>query len=250
MIRLSPSTLSLYKECPRCFWLQLNEKVARPRGIFPSLPGGMDIVIKKYFDKYRGSLPPELDGKIDGVLMDNMALLNKWRNWRSGLAYYDKERDAVLFGAIDDCLTKEASRKSPIANREKLYMPLDYKTRGFPPKAGASEIYYQHQLDAYALLFSENGYKVGDHGYLVYYYPKVVRENGAVDFEVKSVKINIDTERIRKMFQDAVDLLNGDLPKAHSGGANGSASCEFGIWYKLVSLREISHRETMDGEFD
>jgi hypothetical protein len=39
--------------------------VQRPRGIFPSLPGGMDIVIKKYFNKYRGSLPPELSGKIN-----------------------------------------------------------------------------------------------------------------------------------------------------------------------------------------
>ncbi len=223
MIRLSPSTLSLYKECPRCFWLQLNEKVARPRGIFPSLPGGMDIVIKKYFDKYRGSLPPELTGKIDGVLMDDMALLNKWRNWRSGLEYYDKERDAVLFGAIDDCLINKT-----------YYMPLDYKTRGFPPQEGASEVYYQHQLDAYALLFSENGYKAGDHGYLVYYYPKVVKENGAVDFEVKPIKIEINIERIRKMFVEAVELLKGDLPSEHSYGRNGSAMCEFGTWHKLA----------------
>lgn len=231
MIRLSPSTLSLYKECPRCFWLQINEKVARPRGIFPSLPGGMDLVIKSYFDKYRGSLPPELAGKIDGVLMDDMALLNKWRNWRTGLEYYDKEKDAVLFGALDDCLVK--STKSEIRST-KHYMPLDYKTRGFPPQEGASEEYYQHQLDAYTLMLAENGYEVGDHAYLVYYYPKVVKENGAVDFEVKPVKIGTNTERIRKMFRGAVDVLSGDLPRSHSGGANGSALCEFGTWYKLA----------------
>lgn len=216
MIRLSPSTISLYKECPRCFWLQLNEKVQRPRGIFPSLPGGMDLAIKKYFDKYRGALPPELEGKIDGVLMDDMPLLNKWRNWRSGLTYRDKDRDAILFGALDDCLIQSKS-----------YMPLDYKTRGFPPKDGASEEYYQHQLDAYALMLAENAYKVLDYAYLVYYYPKEVKENGIVAFEVKPVKINTDIERARKIFTEAVDLLKGKLPKEHS-------TCEFGIWYKLA----------------
>lgn len=214
MIRLSPSTLSLYKECPRCFWLQLNEKVQRPRGIFPSLPGGMDIVIKKYFAKYRGSLPPELEGKIAGVLMEDFALLNKWRNWRTGLEYYDKEHDAMLSGALDDCLINE-----------ELYIPLDYKTRGFPPKDGASEEYYQHQLDAYALLLSENGYKSGDYAYLVYYYPREVKENGIVEFEVKPVKITIDIERSRRMFEKAADLLHGELPEKHS--------CEFCIWHKL-----------------
>lgn len=245
MIRLSPSTLSLYKECPRCFWLQLNEKVQRPRGIFPSLPGGMDLVIKSYFDKYRGSLPPDLEGKIDGVLMDDMPLLNKWRNWRTGLEYYDKERDATLFGALDDCLVQYTRLPAPRVQASggqakyniqhtKSYMPLDYKTRGFPPKDGASEEYYQHQLDAYALMLFHNGYKIGDHAYLVYYYPKEVKENGVVNFEVKPVKIQTNIERVRKTFRDAVDLLNGDLPRVHAGGTNGSASCEFGIWHKLA----------------
>lgn len=231
MIRLSPSTLSLYKECPRCFWLQLNQKIARPRGIFPSLPSGMDIVIKSYFDKYRGALPPELLGKIDGILMDDMSLLNKWRNWRIGLTYHDKERDATLSGALDDCSMKKS--KSEI-RATKYYIPLDYKTRGFPPKEGASEEYYQHQLDAYALLLAENGYKVFDYAYLIYYYPKEVKENGVVEFEVKPVKIQTDTERICKMFEEAVDLLKGELPAEHSSGSNGSASCEFGFWHKLA----------------
>jgi hypothetical protein len=201
----------------------MNEKVARPRGIFPSLPGGMDLVIKKYFDGYRGKLPPELEGKINGVLMDDMDLLDAWRNWRTGLEYYDKERDAMLFGALDDCLVKSH-----------FYIPLDYKTRGFPPKDGASEEYYQHQLDAYALLLSENGYPTADFAYLVYYYPKEVKENGQVDFAVSPIKIEIDIERIRKMFQDAVLLLKGAIPKSHGWGVNGEARCEFGLWHKLA----------------
>src|SRR3989344_3937655 len=67
-IRLSPSTgLNLFRDCPRCFWLHYNKNVHRPRGIFPSLPGGMDLVLKDYFDQFRGSLPPELEGKVRGT---------------------------------------------------------------------------------------------------------------------------------------------------------------------------------------
>jgi len=226
MIRLSPSTISLYKECPRCFWLHMNEKVQRPRGIFPSLPGGMDIVIKSYFDKYRGSLPPELEGKIDGVLMEDLPLLNRWRNWRSGLEYHDKERDAVLFGALDDCLTLD---KKVGPKTKAYYLPLDYKTRGYPPKDGASELYYQHQLDAYSLMLHENGYKTADYAYLVYYFPKEVKEHGAVEFEVYPVKIQTDTERARRLFESALDTLKSPLPQEHARNF-----CEFGVWHKLA----------------
>jgi len=60
--RLSPSALNLMKECPRCFWLAQHKVWKRPAGIFPSLPSGMDKILKIHFDKFRdkGQLPPEL----------------------------------------------------------------------------------------------------------------------------------------------------------------------------------------------
>lgn len=213
MIRLSPTTgLNLFRECPRCFWLHYNEKVHRPRGIFPSLPNGMDLVIKDYFDKYRGELPPEIKDKVVGQLMPDVDLMNKWRDWRTGLEYHDEKRDAVLFGALDDCLAKED-----------YYIPLDYKTRGFSPKDGDSEKYYQTQLDTYALLLSENGYKTKDFAYLIYYYPEEVKEDGIVKFNIKPVKVNTDLERAKKTFEDAVGLLRGPIPKQHS-------DCDYCSW--------------------
>jgi len=38
-------------ECPRCFWLQIVKNIKRPAGIFPSLPSGMDKILKVHFDK-------------------------------------------------------------------------------------------------------------------------------------------------------------------------------------------------------
>lgn len=64
--KFSPSSLSLLKDCPRCFWLQFNKGIKRPDSIFPSLPSGMDRVLKAHFDSFIGSkeLPPEL--KLSG----------------------------------------------------------------------------------------------------------------------------------------------------------------------------------------
>ena len=138
-------------------------------------------MIKSYFDRYRGSLPPELQGAVKGVLVPDMVLMNKWRNWRTGLEYNDKKINATLFGALDDCLLIDG-----------LYTPLDYKTRGSAPEPGSSERNYQVQLDSYALLLEANGYSVSHLGYLIYYFPEEVREQGQVKFNVKVVAITAE----------------------------------------------------------
>ena len=66
MYKLSPSSVGFLRECPRCLWLYANDNISRPFGVFPSLPSGMDRVLKVYFDKYRvnGELPREIVGKV------------------------------------------------------------------------------------------------------------------------------------------------------------------------------------------
>jgi hypothetical protein len=196
----------------------MNKKLHRPRGIFPSLPGGMDNVIKIYYDKYRklGKLPPEIENKVKGKLLSDVKLMTKWRNWRTGLEYHDAKRDAVLFGALDDCLVDG-----------NFYIPLDYKTRGSSPKDGTSEEYYGNQLSCYNLLLKENGFKVRDYGFLVYYYPKSVRKDGLVQFSVKPLKIKADAETGRETFEKAVKLLKSKEPKQHT-------ECEYCNWGDLL----------------
>jgi len=215
-VRLSPTTgLNLFLECPRCFWLRYNEDVHRPDTIFPSLPGGMDRIIKEYFDTFRqgAGLPPELKGKVDGKLVSDQELMDNWRNWRRGLKFEDEKLDATLSGALDDCLIDGES-----------YIPLDYKTRGAAPKEGQSQEYYQTQLDCYAFLLEKNGYKVKDYAYLVYYFPDKVVGDHLVKFNIEVVKVSTDPKRAYKIFSDAVKLLKGPIPEKHT-------ECGFCAWY-------------------
>lgn len=212
-VQLSPSSLNTFLECPRCFWLYKAKGVHRPRGPMSSLPSGMDLLIKDYFDKYRakGELPPGLRGKVEGKLLDNQELLNQWRNRGGGLYYKDKELNAILLGLLDECFVDNG-----------FYIPVDYKTRGFALKED-SEKYYQNQLNCYTLLLEENGYKHLSFGYLIFYIPKEIREDGIVKFSIEPIKVKTNPQEARKVFQEAVELLRGPVPASHS-------ECEFCSW--------------------
>lgn len=203
-IRLSPSALNLFLDCPRCFWLDKNKGIKRPRGIFPSLPGGMDLVIKKYFDTYRAKndLPPEIKGKVSGQLFPDIGTLEKWRSWRAtNLCYEDKNINAILSGALDDCLLEDS-----------CYIPLDYKTRGSELKEDPKR-YYQNQLDCYCLMLEHSGFRTKGLAYLLYYWPEEVRQDGVVKFHVEPIKIETDIESAKKTIDDAVKLLSLSMPQ-------------------------------------
>lgn len=217
MIKLSPSTLNLFLECPRCFWLDKVRNIKRPRGIFPTLPGGMDREIKLYFDSFRvqKKLPAELIGKdFEGVqLFHEQEKLDRWRQWRTGLEYKDKN-GSILSGALDDLLVKDGK-----------YVPFDYKTKGSPTTEDDAIKYYQNQLDCYTLLLEENHLPAAGYGLLLYYSPKSVSENGRVFFELQAIKVATDFERARKTFEQAVTLLRkSDEPTINS-------QCEYCNWF-------------------
>jgi hypothetical protein len=204
--KLSPSALSLMEDCPRCFWLHYRGK-KRPSGIFPSLPSGMDKILKIHFDKFRdkGELPPEIreSGECKGCkLFNDKQLLDVWRNNFKGISWTDKNGN-ILHGAVDNILVKG-----------KKLIILDYKTRGFPLKEDTHET-YQNQLDIYNFLLRINGYDTEDFGFLLFYYPKEVLETGEVVFHTKLVKMKIDVSNAEKLWKRALKLLNGKCPKKH-----------------------------------
>jgi hypothetical protein len=183
----------------------------------------MDLVIKEYFDGYRArnEMPPEVRGKVPGKLFADRAVLDKWRNWRlSNLRYEDKNYNAVLIGALDDCLEDEGS-----------YIPLDYKTRGSELKDDPRR-YYQTQLDCYCLMLTACGYKSNGLGYLLYYWPREVREDGVVCFTVKPIRIETDIEAAKKIVREAAMLLASRIPKP-------SGQCEY---CGLVAKRTVCEK--------
>ncbi len=207
--KLSPSSINLYLECPRCFWLEKHEKWKRPATVFPSLPSGMDRILKEHFDKFRDKeeLPPEIcthehcNGlKLFGQNKEEKELLSSWRNNFKGIKYKD-EKGNTLFGAVDNIL-----------KNNDILIVLDYKTRGYPVKED-TPAHYQNQMDTYNYLLRKNGYKTEDYTFLLFYVPSKVTQTGEVIFDTTLVKIKTNPKNAEKNYTNAIKCLEGEEPK-------------------------------------
>ncbi len=205
IFRLSPSSLNLLHECPRCFWLDKHGIWKRPEGIFPSLPSGMDRILKVHFDKFRDRslLPPEIAENSECVgmkLFNDKELLKTWQNNRKGISFKD-ENGNELHGAVDNILQKGSE-----------LIVLDYKTRGYGLKEDTHE-HYQLQLDLYNLMLRKNNYETEDFAFLLFYVPKEVTETGEVIFDTTLKKMPISVKNAEETWKKALALLNSECPE-------------------------------------
>ncbi len=200
--KLSPSALNLFKDCPRCFWLDKVKGIKRPEGIFPSLPSGIDKVLKAHFDKHRAKneIPKELDLK-DVKLFDDTEKLKVWTANLKGIPYTDKDGN-ILRGAVDEVLVNTKNNKLIV---------LDFKTRGFPCKDDTHE-HYIDQLNIYNYLLRKNNYETEDYGYLMFFHPKELTEKATFIFNIDLMKIPTDIKRAEQLWKAAIECLNGKMP--------------------------------------
>lgn len=210
---LSPSSLRLYKECPKCFWMLIREQKKRPEAIYPSLPFGVDKVLKERFDYYRekGGLPPELR-KLGKVKLFDHVLLPVWRTGYQGLQWKD-ESGNILRGAVDDLLDKEG----------KLVV-LEYVTRGYPLKDNTTS-YYQNQLNLYTFLLQKNGFSTEGYAYLLFFHPKSVNWQGDIWFHKELHQLDVNVAEAERLFKEALAVLDSACPESAEG-------CEFCRWKK------------------
>lgn len=187
--------------------MQVNEDLRRPQGPFPSLPGGMDAVLKTFTDGHRtrGTLPPELAGTTKGKLYPNQEKLDRWRDaLRGDLRYADQTLGVEVIGGVDDLLEEGGA-----------LTPLDFKTRGWAVKEDTHR-HYEHQLDLYAWLLEKLGEKVSGRGILLFFSPTAYEGKGSARFRVEPVVLKTDVARAQALLERAVKTSNGPLPTKHA----------------------------------
>jgi hypothetical protein len=179
------------------------KRIRRPAGAFPTLPAGMDKILKEHFDSHRkeGTTPGELEGRFEGRLFTDMEKLRDWRNNFRGLRFTDEQAGITLMGALDDLFVTP----------EGLYAPLDFKTRGYPLKQNTHE-YYQHQMDIYSFLLEKNSLPPAGFAILLFYHPKQVTSTCRVEFHAEPVKIKTSSRQGEKIFYKALECLQGEEP--------------------------------------
>lgn len=213
MVKLSPSSLNLFIDCPRCFWLYVNKGIKQPGGPVATITTGLDRAIKEYFNQCRAQniLPSFLEGKIPGRLAINLPK-NGW------LEFVDEKADARLGGYLDEC----------IQLKNNFYAVLDHKTRGSAPDSIHKA--YQLQMDVYTLLLEKNNLPTQKTAYIVYYIPKKIISGSDFQFEALVKELKADPQRAQDVFYKALEVLRKPIPSV-------SQDCGFCQWITKSNIK-------------
>lgn len=183
--KISRTKISLFMDCPRCFYLDRRLGVGRPEGFPFTLNSAVDALLKKEFDAHR------IDG-ISHPLMESYGLdavpfmhekMDIWRHNFTGLQVLDKKNNFLVFGAVDDIWQD---------NQTKELIIVDYKSTSTDKEVSLDEewkIGYKRQMETYQWLARHTadleGYKISNRGYFVYC-------NGQKDREAFDAKLEFD----------------------------------------------------------
>jgi len=191
--KLSPSTLNLMEDCPRCFWLAQVKKIKRPSGPMSSIPIKMDSIIKKYFNKYRelNELPPIIQGQIEGRLAVDIPITLK----------HEEENGIILWGRPDDYFELE----------DNSIVAFDHKTKSKAPESIHSS--YQLQLNVYSYLLKAMGYKTTNKAYLAFYYPDDCELHNGMCIHCTVIEVKTNPAKAKDLVNRAYNVLNGPMPK-------------------------------------
>src|SRR3989344_753003 len=203
-LKLSRSSLKLFQDCPRCFWLNIHHKIKRPPGFPYTLSSAVDYLVKQEFDKYRAqeTLPPVFARHGIQAKLYAGPELPQWRENFKGIQYFDEDLNAMLYGAVDDILQFPDGSLAVV----------DYKSSG----SREIRIYpdYQKQMEVYSYLLERNGFQIQGEAYFVFY--QVDKSGGgfqnALPFieQLKSVKVNKDW--VGDVFEQAGAVARRDTP--------------------------------------
>ena len=242
--RLSRSKISLFTECPRCFYIDNKLGTGRPPGYPFSLNSAVDALLKKEFDIHRADKtahPLMEQYGIDAVPFQNPQM-DVWRENFKGIEYKHPETGFRVSGAIDDVWV----------NPNGEIIIVDYKSTS---KEGKIEVLdkdwhdgYKKQMEVYQWLFRRNGFKVSDTGYFVYANANKDRKafDGVLEFEVTLVPHKGDDSWVEGTILNIKKCLDSPaLP-------DSSENCDYCVYRetigkKLLSFAKKSGKKDWDG---
>lgn len=210
-IWISPTILNMGADCPRCLVDTVLHKFKRPKGIFPSLPGGVDGHMKTYCDAYRGKLPPVVVDMVKGTELEGFVLhpdqrwVSNLREWNKGILVSLKVNGVSfrLSCSFDDMLLREDDDALGI---------IDYKSKARPPEPGEGARYYLSQMDAYALALKTAGFRIVTDCLLWYVSPTSFdgdsMQGACLRMDQAGQILKVDPDRAYKQIEALADLIN------------------------------------------
>jgi len=217
--RLSRSKIDLFKECPRCFYLDNKLGTARPPGYPFNLNSAVDALLKKEFDIHRikeDAHPLMKSYGVEAVPFQH-EMMDIWRENFKGVTCQHKGTGFTVSGAVDDVWV----------TKDKELIIVDYKSTS---KDGHIETLdqdwhdgYKRQMEVYQWLLRQNGFSVSDTGYFVYANASKDAKafDGKLEFEVTLVPYTGNADWIEETLLEIKKTLDSEALPA------SSAECDY-----------------------
>jgi hypothetical protein len=220
--KISRSKIELFKQCPRCFWLDVRQKITRPSSPPFNINKAIDELFKKEFDTYRAKAEPHplmSEYKIDAIPFAHDEL-DKWRHNFTGVVTLHEPTNLHIFGAIDDVWV----------NNDGELIVVDYKATAKQSDVSIDsdwQITYKRQMEVYQWLLRQNGFEVSNTGYFVYANGRFDMDgfNDRVEFRTKVIPYKGSDKWIEPTLKKMKKTMEGDMPAV--GVAIMGGPCEF-----------------------
>jgi len=220
--KVSRSKIELYKQCPRCFWLDVRLKIKRPDGPPFNINKAIDELFKKEFDSYRQKGEPHPLMVEFGVPAVPFAhdKLGVWRENFTGVVSIHKPTNLHVFGAVDDIWV----------NPEGELIVVDYKATAKDREVSINsdwQISYKRQVEVYQWLLRQNGFAVSNTAYFVYTNGRMDLDSfdGRLEFKTKVIPYVGNDAWVEPTLQQMKDCMEGDMPQVGVHIMGGP--CEF-----------------------
>lgn len=196
-------------QCPRCFWLDVRQKITRPSSPPFNINKTIDELFKKEFDVHRKAGTPHpimLKHKLKAKPFRHEQI-DEWRHNFTGVKTHHSGTNLHVFGAVDDIWVNEA---------EELIV-VDYKatSKNKPVSLDSDwQISYKRQMETYQWLLRQNGFKVSNIGYFVYTNARMDMEgfDDHLEFVTALIPYTGNDEWVEPTLHEMKVCMDGDIP--------------------------------------
>lgn len=243
--KVSRSKIELFKQCPRCFWLDVRLKITQPQGPPFNINKAIDELFKKEFDVYRAKGEPHplmVEHGVQAVPFTHKDL-DTWRETFVGVQHIHEPTNLLVFGGIDDVWVTPDGE----------LLVVDYKATAKDKEVSinaAWQISYKRQVEVYQWLLRRNGLPVNNTAYFVYANGRMDLDgfNNRVEFKTKVIPYVGDDSWVEQTLHDMKRCMDGDMPEI--GVSIMGGECEFCAYVRertKLTLAALQNRKKVRG---
>ena len=203
---INRTKLDLYRDCRRCFYLDVVKGIRRPHGPPQVINTTIVQLIKNEYDYHReNQTQPDVLKNLHLIPIKHKNL-EMWRNPFVGVKFVHKKSNFKISGSINDLWFN---------NKERKFVVVDYKSTSKKDELSEENIWpgYWKHLSYYKYLLEKNGIEVSNLGYLLFVNAQKNNKkfNNKLNFETTVFKKRLDLNWVDDIIDEIYKILQHDM---------------------------------------